>query len=73
MYFYGPIARVISTEIMLSLLMFNTIINLYFQFVLKKNSLKTKTKLKRTNIIKFKNKEIKIKQRQINDKNNKKH
>jgi hypothetical protein len=40
---------------------------------LKKNSLKIRTKLKRANITKFKNKEIKIKLHQINDKNNKKH
>jgi hypothetical protein len=46
MYFYCPIARVISTEIMLSLLMFNKIINLYFQFVLKKKQFKNKDKIK---------------------------
>ena len=50
MYFYAPSARVISTEIMLSLLIFNKMI--------KKNNLKTRTKLKHTNITKFKNKKI---------------
>ena len=44
MYFYAPIARVISIEIMLSILIFNKMIN--FQFDLKKNNLKTRTKLK---------------------------
>lgn len=66
MYFYAPSARVISTEIMLSLLIFNKMIK-------KKNNLKTRTKLKHTNITKFKNKKIKIKPKQINDKNNKNH
>ena len=73
MYYCAPIARVIGTEIMLSLLILNKMINLYFQFVKKKNNLKTRTKLKHTNITKFKNKEIKFKPKQINDKNNKNH
>lgn len=66
MYFYAPSARVISTEIMLSLLIFNKMIK-------KKNNLKTRTKLKHTSITKFKNNKIKIKPKQINDKNNKNH
>ena len=44
MYFYAPIARVISTEIMLSILIFNKMIN--FQFVLKKKPFKNKDKIK---------------------------
>ena len=47
---------VISTEIMLSLLISNKMINLYLYLY----NLKTRTKLKHTNITKFKNKEIKI-------------
>ena len=43
--FYAPTARVISTEIMISLLIFNKMINLYFQFVLKKQ-FKNKEKIK---------------------------
>jgi hypothetical protein len=43
MYFYAPIARVISIEIMLSILIFNKMINFQFK---KKNNLKTRTKLK---------------------------
>jgi hypothetical protein len=45
MDFYAPTARVISTEIMISLLIFNKMINLYFQFVLKKQ-FKNKEKIK---------------------------
>ena len=69
---YAPTARVISTEIMISLI-FKKMINLYFQFILKKKYLKTRTKLKHRNITKFKNKEIKIKPKQIIDKNSKNH
>ena len=72
MDFYAPTARVISTEIMISLI-FKKMINLYFQFILKKKYLKTRTKLKYRNITKFKNKEIKIKPKQIIDKNSKNH
>jgi hypothetical protein len=72
MDFYAPTARVISTEIMISLI-FKKLINLYFQFILKKKNLKTRTKLKHRNITKFKNKEIKIKPKQIIDKNSKNH
>ena len=71
MDFYAPTARVISTEIMISLVICNKMINLYFQFVLKKQ-FKTRKKLKHTNITKFKSKEIKIKPKQINDKKKKK-
>jgi hypothetical protein len=49
MYFYAPSARLISIEIMLSLLIFDKMIN-------KKNNLKTRTKLKHTNITKLKKK-----------------
>jgi hypothetical protein len=41
--------------------------------MIKKNNLKTRTKLKHTNITKLKNKKIKIKPKQIDDKNNKNH
>jgi hypothetical protein len=44
MYFYAPIARVISIEIMLSILIFNKMIN--FQFDLKKKQFKNKDKIK---------------------------
>ena len=52
MYCYAPTARLISTKIMLSLLIFDKMI--------KKNTLKTRTKLKHTNMTKFKNKKIKL-------------
>ena len=56
--FFMPLLQeyVISTEIMLSLLISNKMINLYLYLY----NLKTRTKLKHTNITKFKNKEIKI-------------
>ena len=50
MYFYAPSARLISIEIMLSLLIFDKMIKK------EKSNLKTRTKLKHTNITKFKNK-----------------
>ena len=49
-FLYAPSARVISIEIMLYLLIFN-------QMIKKKNNLKTRTKLKHTNIAKIKNKQ----------------
>ena len=64
MYFYAPSARLISIEIMLSLIIFDKMIK-------KKNNLKTRTKLKHTNITKFKNKKIKIKPNQIKTKTTK--
>jgi hypothetical protein len=42
---YSSTARVISTEIMLSLFIFNKMINLYLQFALKKQ-VKNKEKIK---------------------------
>jgi len=45
MYFYAPIARVIGTEIMLSLLILNKMIN-YILPVFKKKQFKNKDKIK---------------------------
>ena len=43
MYFYDPSARVISTEIMLSILIFNKMINLKKKKIKNQDKIKTQT------------------------------